>query len=281
MEVSQDVNNIKLSMSDYVASLVMFDLSCFANDKSTKLTKDETLLLKRFSGQINWLVTQCRPDIAYHNCIIGNSLQSPNVKDILYANKIVRKIKDTNASLYFHSGLDLSQCSVVSFCDASFGTLPNGGSQGAFITFLVDNNGTYCPIAWQSRRIRRVVKSTLAAECLAAIESAESSVLLCTILKELLSCQMDCDSVNVVIFCDNRNLVDSVHSTTNIEDKRLLIDVCVLRDMISLGEINRFSWVPTDLQIANCLTKQGAPAYNLLKVLNNKLTLNIKTGEFY
>ena len=91
----------------------------------------------------------------------------------------------------------------------------------------------------------------------------------------------DNSSVNVVIFCDNRNLVDSVHSTTSIEDRRLMIDVCVLRDMVSHGEINNFSWIPSDLQIANCLTKQGAPTNNLLRVLNNKLTLDIETGEFH
>ena len=65
-----------------------------------------------------------------------------------------------------------------------------------------------------------------------------------------------------------------------IEDKRLLIDVCVLRDMVSHGEIKNFCWVPTDLQVANCLTKQGAPAHNLVNVLNEKLLLDITTGEF-
>ena len=280
MQVSQTTENIKLSMSEYAASLIPFDLSCFHNVRSTKLTADEKKLLKRFSGQINWLVTQCRPDIAYDNCIVGNSLQSPTVKDIVYANKIIGKLNSADASLLFYAGLDLSKCSIVSFCDASFGNLPNGGSQGAFITFLVDSNGTYCPISWQSRRIKRVVKSTVAAECLAAIESAESSVLLCTIFREMCS-RRDNSSVNVVIFCDNRNLVDSVHSTTSIEDRRLMIDVCVLRDMVSHGEINNFSWIPSDLQIANCLTKQGAPTNNLLRVLNNKLTLDIETGEFH
>ena len=281
MQVNQTNNYIKLSMSEYAASLGTFDLSCFPSVKSNKLTVDEKKLLKRFSGQINWLVTQCRPDLAYDNCIIGNSLQSPAVKDIVYANKIVRKLNCADASLFFHAGLDFSKCSIVSFCDASFGNLPNGGSQGAFITFLVDRNGTYSPISWQSRRIKRVVKSTLAAECLAAIESAESCVLLCTIFKELLSCQANSSSIDVIVFCDNRNLVDSVHSTTSIEDRRLLIDVCVLRDMVSNGEINNFSWIPTDLQIANCLTKQGASTNNLLKVLNNKLILDIQTGEFH
>lgn len=280
MEIKQNLANIQLCMPSYAASLTEFDMKLFDSDKNSKLTVEETRLLKKFSGQINWLATQCRPDIAYQNCIVANSLQSPSVKDLIYANKLVRRIKGTEGNLFFHAGLDLSECSVVSFCDASFGALPNGGSQGAFITFLVDKNGVYCPIAWQSRRIRRVVKSTLAAECLAAIESAESSVLLCTILNELLCSKMNSCKINVIVFCDNRNLVDSVYSSTIIEDKRLLIDVCVLRDMVSNGEIKDFRWLSADLQMANCLTKQGAPTNNLVRVMNEKLLLDVNTGEF-
>lgn len=278
IEVKQSSSSIQLSMPNYTSSLVEFNTSgTFAKNRSEKLSKDQALLLKKVSGQLNWLVTQCRPDIAYQNCVIGNSLQSPCVKDLAYANKVIRTIKGSSSCLLFRAGLNLAQCYIVSFCDASFGSLPNGGSQGAFITFLADLEGNYCPLAWQSRRIRRVVKSTLAAECLAAIEAAESSVLLCTILKELLNS----NSVDVVIYCDNRNLVDSVYSTTNIEDKRLLIDVCVLRDMVECGEIKQFTWVPTDLQVANCLTKQGAPTNNLVRILNEKLFIDITCGKFF
>ena len=36
--------------------------------------------------------------------------------------------------------------------------------------FLVDGEGQCCPLAWRSKIIRRVVKSTLAAETLATVE---------------------------------------------------------------------------------------------------------------
>ena len=114
-------------------------------------------------------------------------------------------------------------------------------------------------------------------ESLAAIESEKSSVLLGTILKEFLNCQMDLSCcTDVVVFCDYINLVDAVYSSTHIENKRLFIEICVLRDMISLGEIKNFCWIHTDFQIVTCLTKQGAPTYNLLNVLNEKITLNIR-----
>ena len=91
---------------------------------------------------------------------------------------------------------------------------------------MVDGNGLYSPIAWQSRKIRRVVKSTIAAECLAALEAAETIIYLANILKDILRLS---DCVKTYVFCDNKNLVNSAHST-NIEDKRLIIDISVLRD---------------------------------------------------
>ena len=33
--------------------------------------------------------------------------------------------------------------------------------------FLVDSHGVKCPLAWQSKKVRRVIKSTLASEALA------------------------------------------------------------------------------------------------------------------
>ena len=105
----------------------------------------------------------------------------------------------------------------------------------AFILFLIDTNGIYSPLTWQSHRIKRVVKSTIAAECLAAMEAAESAFLMKTLLLDIYGSDT---SVNVVVYCDNRNLVDCIKSCTSIEDKRLLVDVSVLRDMVSHGEIN-------------------------------------------
>ena len=271
-------DRIRLSMQPYTNSLQEMDTSILSKEKSTALTVTESTSLKQLSGQINWLATQCRPDIAYENCILGNSLSSATVRDVIFANKTVRKVKNHCSDLLFHCDVNLNDCAVVSFCDASFGNLPNGGSQGAYITLLMDNTGLYVPIAWQSRRVRRVVKSTVAAECLAAIEAAENVVLISTALKSILSNQKCC--IKCLIYCDNKNLVNAVYSSTKVEDQRLQIDICVLRGMIDNGELSKFCWVPTKLQIANCLTKQGASVYDMLNILNKKLRFNFSDGTF-
>ena len=72
-----------------------------------------------------------------------------------------------------------------------------------------------------------MVKSTLAAETLALLDAAEGVFL----------SKMICQAINVscpVVRCfvDNRSLVEAVHSTKNIEDKMLRINMSVLRDML-------------------------------------------------
>ena len=269
-------SKIELSMEAYTSSLKEFDLAVLSSGSSDPLSASQVRCLKQLSGQINWLVTQCRPDVAFENCVVGNSVTKACGRDIHFANKAVRKLKNSKLSLSFHCDIDLSECAIVSFCDASFGSLPNGGSQGAFITFIIGKNGLYSPIAWQSRRLRRVIKSTIAAECLAAIEAAENTILIAFALKQFLKNS----SIKTLLYCDNKSLVSSVHSSTNVEDKRLLIDICVLRDMISQKELTDIVWVPTNLQLANCMTKNSASIYSLLFVLNNKLVFNFCNGSF-
>ena len=57
-------------------------------------------------------------------------------------------------------------CSITCFSDAAFANLKKGSIQGGFIIFLCKSDKNYAPILWKSRKIQRVVRSTLAAETL-------------------------------------------------------------------------------------------------------------------
>lgn len=167
----------------------------------------------------------------------------------------------------------------MTFCDASYANLPDRGSQGGFITFLIDTSGQYCLFAWQSKRIKRVVNSTLAAECLAAVEAAETCILLRSTLEELLSLPSP-GKIRISVLCDNRSLVDAVHSSTSVENKRLQIDVSILREMVEKGEIHQFRWIETKYQVANTLTKCGASSDYLLSILRCSLKYDFNNGIF-
>ena len=125
--------------------------------------------------------------------------------------------------------------------------------------FLQDADGGRCPILWQTRKIRRVVKSTLSAEAMALLECAEAAVYVASVLHEI----SGGDKCKIRCFVDNKSLVDALQSCKHVEDRRLRTDVAVLRDMLERGEIEEVSWVDTSLQLADCLTKRGASSRQL------------------
>ena len=146
----------------------------------------------------------------------------------------------------------------------------------AHIIFLCDEQGHYSLLAWQSRRIKRVVNSTLAAECLAAVEASDAAIALNSLLCNMLGRPL----FPLSVLSDNKSLVDNVHSTTAVENKRLQIDIGILREDIQQNNIQELRWVETGLNVANSLTKNGCSSTYLLDILRLRKRLDINTGAF-
>ena len=165
VNITQDGDIIGLHQNDYIDSLGEIYLSRErASHRMSQLGKQELEEFRALVGQLNWLSTQTRPDVAYDVCELSTVVSKATVDDVIRANKVVKKVKQRNVTLQFKA-LDCSDgYTLECYSDASFGNLPGGGSQGGFVIFLVDSNGIKCPLTWQSKKVRRVVKSTLAAE---------------------------------------------------------------------------------------------------------------------
>lgn len=213
-------------------------------------------------GAINWISKQTRPDIAFDACLLSANLKHPTVEHLLWANQVVRRIINNDYGLLIDFGnADSEHIRIEIYVDASFGNLRDGGSQGAYLIFLTDGVSR-CLVSWQSKKIRRIVKSTLAAETLALIEGAESGLLLQKVLSDSFGL-----STTIECFTDNASLVECADSDNVIIDKRLRIDMGVVRQMILDREIS-IKWVATHQQLANCLTKKNASSENLLQNLH-------------
>ena len=59
------------------------------------------------------------------------------------------------------------------FSDVSFNN--DGYSQGGHILFIADKFNMSSPVLWKSTKVRRVARSTLAAETLAFTEGADTA----------------------------------------------------------------------------------------------------------
>ena len=80
-------------------------------------------------------------------------------------------------------------------------------------------------------------------------------------------------------------ITDNIYYTNQAEDLRLRKEVASIRQFIQNKEINYFIWKPTELQLADLLTKSTAFSQalqyvlhqgNLLIDLNNLCTLSLK-----
>ena len=71
----------------------------------------------------------------------------------------------------------------------------------------------------------------------------------------------------IEVYTDCKSLYDNIYSKKNVREKRLRIDIAMIKEAIE-GKDIQVHWVDTSKQLANCLTKQGASSKELISVLN-------------
>lgn len=86
------------------------------------------------------------------------------------------------------------------------------------IIFLKGTNGKTCPIAWSAKKIRRVLKSTLAAEALSLVEGLDVCYFVRSIIREMFQVK------DIVIKCFNDNKSLSKHSLHKIYLREASVD---------------------------------------------------------
>ena len=76
-------------------------------------------------------------------------------------------------------------------------------------------------------------------------------------------------------FTDNKSLLDSVHSTKTLKEKRLKVDVCIIREMLEKNEISLINWCTSQKQLADCLTKATSSPTKLINILKRDSGLSM------
>ena len=259
LDIKQNEENITLDQLKYVSSIDYLKLKD-DKDKQRILGENEKHNFKSLIGQLNWVATQTRPDVLFDVSDLSSKYNNAKVEDCSQANKVFKNILNDNVIIKFPKSLNLSRICLEGYSDASFANLINSGSQSGYIIYLTDGVNK-CPLLWQSRRIKRVVRSTLAAETMALIECAEASVYLGYIINEILL--KNKNKIKINCFVDNKSLVDTISSQKLTDDRHLRINMACLNDLI-LKENVVVHWVQSGEHLANCLTKHGVSSRNII-----------------
>ena len=119
-------------------------------------------------------------------CDLSSKVKHTTVNDLLRANKVLKKAKSECVTLCFGDFEKLEKYKIVAYNDSSFGNLADGGSQGGFVIYLVNECGQASPIMWQSQRLQRIVKSVMAAETLIQVDCADACYWIGSLMNEII-----------------------------------------------------------------------------------------------
>ena len=266
LNIKQSDSGIDIDQSDYVERLQEIPIT---NERKLNvdeiLTSNERSEMRAASGKMLWITNQTRPDMAYETCMASNLGKSPTVRKILETNKAIRKMKNSNnICVRFPNVGKMMDTDIVVFCDATHASLPDGSSQGAFIVF-VRGKDKVVPILWQSKKLKRVTKSPLASETHALGEAADAALLIANLIVEIYHLDQ---LPKITCYTDSKSLRDALHTSNTLEDMSLRVNVARLREMVNLEEIT-VKWIHGNQQLADVMTKRGASADGLLRVLSN------------
>jgi hypothetical protein len=133
------------------------------------------------------------------------------------------------------------------------------------------DTGFFPPLHWQSRKLRRVVHSTLAAETEATVDGVGAMVVLAAIWDEVFG-EVE-GPVTRELFTDCKSLFDHLSSKKEqVSEKRMIIALSSLRGDLEDGTLSKISWCLSEDQLADSLTKAMTPVF---------LIQTLETGQLY
>ena len=265
LNLQQSGDSILVDQFLYIDNLKEISIDSLRKKQvNDKLTEGERKELRSMCGQLLWVSSQTRPDVSFETCSVSNYGREATVESLIDANRAVRKLKATQMKLVFPDLGDPDAIRILTYGDATHASLPSGESQGANIVFVCGNNRV-APISWKSKKLERVTKSPLASEVSAIADSGDYAHLVASMVNEIFQLKK---MPKIELRTDSKSLIENMESTRVIQDPRLRVDVARLKQMVKLGEID-VTWVPGELQLADSLTKKGASADQLIKVLVN------------
>ena len=156
--------------------------------------------------------------------------------------------------------------------DAAHANLEAGASQQGHLIFAVHASITNCRVpvpvlSWQSKKIKRVVRSSLAAETCSMSSCQEHLVWVRTMWEQMTRSEFVLENYEQflttrpsILGTDCKSLYDAIHkegAAPASTDKRLAIELAIVKAKAVSGETD-LRWSGARYQIADCLTKHAS-----------------------
>eukprot|EP00435_Cladocopium_sp_Y103_P052434 s764_g16.t1 len=271
IHIKQDPQgNIHLDQKDYVLGIepISIDRSRRRNEQEPVLEK-ERQGLRGLIGSLQYASINTRPDISAKLSFLQSKINCATIHDLLEANRLLGEAKKHADVTVTISSIPVSQIRLISYSDASFATREKKQSQKGGLILAVhedvfeQKSAKASPLLWFSKKIDRVVASTLAAETF-ALSTAVDILDWMRLAWEWMKCPLipwkepervwqSAPPSIAVVDCKSLFDVISKNTTPQVHEHRTLIEALVIKDHLQAGI--RPHWVHSAAQLADALTK--------------------------
>ena len=240
-------------------------------------------IVRTCAGQLAWVSNSTRPEQAFLSSYLQGAQDKGTVSDVLLYNKALREMKERKVCLRFPSTIPISRWRIICIADAGWQKRQNGESQGGYILCLADadilerRRAACWLIDWSSKKLKRVVRSSGAAETLAGQNGLDAIELFQCLLGEVLEgitprvFRMQKPTHPAALITDSKCFYDAVTrsccSQAMSVERRLMIDYAIAKETTLKQRITVF-WVNNLRMSADCLTKlkgDTRPLYEILE----------------
>uniref|UniRef100_A0A0G4G2I4 Reverse transcriptase Ty1/copia-type domain-containing protein n=1 Tax=Chromera velia CCMP2878 TaxID=1169474 RepID=A0A0G4G2I4_9ALVE len=257
---------------DYVASLVLPpDMagsdrradkplpvgSTHEDDTSPLLSAAGVKVFRTLLGQVGYVASCTRPDVALAHSYLSRFLASPTERALRLLLQTVRYLRShPSLGIHVRPSSDPTKLTAIEHGDSSFGNAASPHPQTGWVVFI--NNS---PLIWKSRRQSRVARSTTRAEVLALEEGIDAALHFANCTAPFYS------NIRVGIGCDAANVLSLLLSGASSSAERALLPIiremqdkaCVVplqaaTDLVEQHRIGIFK-IPTDSNLSDLLTK--------------------------
>ena len=232
------------------------------------LQPNEKKWIGTIAGQLNWMARQCRADLSFG---VSRVQQLAGVNDpaaLVELKVLVERARQPVTIRYENLGCDVKEMIFLAISDASFAGMPKGRSQGGMaIAFanpkILEGQAKLAIVAHHSGLLKRVVRSSLAAEISQAATTMEEADSIRALLAEALRPDFKFNNWlpaaatwRLILVMDSRTGYDLLNGTALGEDKRLAIDIAAMKQALAEDGGSRLvRWVPGEELLADDLTK--------------------------
>ncbi|CAE7412366.1 RE1 [Symbiodinium pilosum] len=264
-----DDMSIEMDQTDYIESI---DAINVPRDRrkhpDAPVTEAERRLLRQLIGSLQYAAVHTRADVCAKVGELQSAVNQAKVFHLLEANRVLQEAKQHHVSIMVVPIAE-SELTFCAFSDASFASnTKNHAHQGTVIfstsaSILENNTAVVCPMAWASKKISRVVRSTLGAEAIALSNTVDRlswiRILWAWLKNDQVAWHRPEEALQseptAAAVTDCKSVYDIISRTAppQCEEHRTTIECLLIRQRMQ--DNCRLRWVASQAMLADCLTK--------------------------